>query len=92
VGRHYAGVLGSIAFTTIVVRGLIEGAGVESTLRAAAISTVLFTAIGYVVGRMAGWIVLESVRQQMAAAIAVGQTHPKMARATNESTIKSASA
>ncbi len=83
MGRHYAGVLGSIAFVTIVVRGLAQAAGVESTLRAAAVSTVLFWGIGYVVGQLAGWIVLESVRAQCAAEFAAQPMSPRLAQTIN---------
>jgi len=66
VGRQYAGILGAIAFTTVVLQGLGHDAEVESTLRSAVISTGLFAAIGYAVGEVAGWIVLDSVRARWA--------------------------
>jgi hypothetical protein len=67
VGRHYAGILGLLAFLTIVVRGLVRGAGAESTLLAAAFHLFLFAFVGYIVGQLAGWIVLDSVRTKLAA-------------------------
>ena len=67
MGRHFAGILASIAFTTTVMRGLVEGAGVESTLQSAVISLVCFSLVGYVIGQLAGLIVLDSVRAQGAA-------------------------
>jgi hypothetical protein len=67
VGRHYAGILGLLAFLTIVIRGLMHGAGVESTLLAAAFHLFLFAFVGYIVGQLAEWIMLESVRTKLAA-------------------------
>jgi hypothetical protein len=60
-------VLGTIAFTTEVLRGVGSGAAVETTLTSALISLVLFSLLGYFVGRLAGRIVLDSVRAQIAA-------------------------
>ena len=67
MGRHYAGILGLLAFLTIVMRGLVHGAGVESTLLAAAFHLFLFAFVGYMVGQLAGWIVHDSVRTKLAA-------------------------
>ena len=67
MGRHYAGILAAIAFVTIVIRGLIAGNGVESTMHAAVLTLVCFSVVGYVIGRLAGWIVLDSVRAQLTA-------------------------
>ena len=67
MGRHYAGILGLLAFHTIVMRGLVHGAGVESTLIAAAFHLFLFAFVGYIVGQLAGWLVLDSVRANLAA-------------------------
>ena len=66
MGRRYAGTLGLLAFLTIVMRGLVHGAGVESTLIAAAFHLFLYAFVGYLVGQLAGWIVLDSVRTKPA--------------------------
>jgi hypothetical protein len=76
VGRHYAGVLGPLAFFTIAVRGLMHGAGVQSTLLSAAIQLFLFAFVGYVVGQLAGWVVFDSVREKVAAEIEAQQSQP----------------
>ena len=73
MGRHYAGILGLLAFLTIVMRGLVHGAGVESTLIAAAFHLFLFAFVGTIVGQLAGWLVLDPVRTKLAA-IEVRQT------------------
>ena len=67
MGRQYAGILGLLAFLMIVARGLTRGAGVETTLLAAAFHLFLFAFIGYIVGQLASWIVLDSVRTKLAA-------------------------
>ncbi len=67
MGRHYAGILGLLAFLTVAMRGLVRGAGVESMLLAAVIHLFLFAFVGYLVGQLAGWIVLDSVRAKLAA-------------------------
>ena len=61
VGRTYAGVLGPLAFFTVLVRGLGHGAGVEATLVAAMVGLIAFSALGSIVGQLADWIVRESV-------------------------------
>jgi hypothetical protein len=72
VGRRYAGILGTIAFTTVVLQGLVRGGDMESTLRAAALSTLAYTGIGYVVGRLAAWIVHDSLRAEGVSEAACG--------------------
>ncbi len=76
MGRHYAGVQGPWAFFTIAVRGLMHGAGVQSTLLSAAIQLFLFAFVGYVVGQLAGWVVFDSVREKVAAEIEAQQSQP----------------
>ena len=68
VALHYAGILGSMAFFTTVMRGLIGGAAVHSTLSAAIIHLFLFAMVGYVVGSGADWIAVHAVRLRGAAA------------------------
>jgi len=69
MGRKYAGIMGPLALITVVLRGLIEGGGVESTLKMACLSLLAFAAIGWVVGTLAGHIVDESVRARFDAEI-----------------------
>jgi hypothetical protein len=58
----YAGVLGPVAFATILARGLIDASAVETTLKIAICCLFAFAAIGYVAGRIADLMVVESVR------------------------------
>ena len=67
MGRQYAGMLGSIALVTSVLRGLVHGTPAVRVLTMAAVSLVMFSVVGYVVGELAGWIVLTSVRARIAA-------------------------
>ncbi|MGD9723568.1 MAG: hypothetical protein AB7O59_19200 [Pirellulales bacterium] len=62
MGRQYAGILSTIAFTAVVLQGLGRGAAVADTLRAALASGLVFAVFGFFVGQLAGWIVLASVQ------------------------------
>lgn len=64
MGRTYAGILGSIAFVTVLTRGLIDGSDAESTLRMAIFGLAAFSLLGYVVGQIANSVVLESVKKR----------------------------
>ena len=69
MGRVYASILGLLAFLGVVVKGLIDGGGAETTFGVASACLFLFAAIGYVVGQTAGWIVDDSVRSEITAQI-----------------------
>ena len=81
MGRAYAGVLGPLAFVTLLVRGLIRGWPAESALSAAWLGLVAMALVGLVVGRLAGWIVDDSVRSRMLAEMAA-QEEARQAKAT----------
>ena len=66
MARIYAGVLGSLAMLASVTRGLMHGSSTESVLLTAWCSLLVFACVGYVVGRLAGWIVEESVMATVA--------------------------
>lgn len=65
MGRTYAGVLGPIAFLTMAARGWKQGGDVEPVLLSAWLALVAFAALGYVVGRVAAWIVEDSVKTRI---------------------------
>lgn len=67
MGRTYAGVLGLLAFQTVMVRGLLRSAGAETVYWQASLALFGFAALGYITGNTAAWIVGESVRSSMAA-------------------------
>lgn len=62
MGRTYAGILGPLAFTTILARSVIDTSSVESTMMVATVCLFLFAGIGYFVGQVADSIVLEAVK------------------------------
>lgn len=63
----YAGILGPLAFLTCVARGIVHGGGTESVLWTAWCSLLVFAAVGYVIGWVAGQTVEESVRGRIQA-------------------------
>ncbi len=65
MGRNYAGTLGLLACLVVVVRGLFDGGDLENTIWWASLCLFGFAAIGYVAGRLASWIIRESVQAQM---------------------------
>jgi len=70
VGRIYAGVLGPLALLTVLGRGLLQGGGVEGTLYAGWLALMAFAGIGYVVGKIAGSAVEDSIRERLASELA----------------------
>ena len=70
MGRVYAGILGSLAFSLAIARGVVAGSGTEGTLLAACGAMFVFAALGYVAGQTADYLVSESVRVQFQKAMA----------------------
>ena len=81
MGRIFAGVLGPLAFLAVVVRGILHNGSSQSTLQTASICLFAFALFGYVCGALAGWIVEDSVRTQVAAEAAAAQDEAKAAQA-----------
>lgn len=85
MGRAYAGILGPLAFAAALFRGLGRGWPMESVLLTAWLALVAMAAVGLVAGRLAAWIIDESVRgrmlAEMAAREAAGQAAVKKADA-----------
>ena len=76
MGRIYAGVLGPLAFLTVVARGLLNGASAQRVLLDAWLFLWIFAAVGYVVGRLAAWVVEDSVRSRLSAELAAQEAPP----------------
>ena len=72
MGRSYAGVLGPLAFATVLVRGMARDGGIQGTIWQAVIGLFAFAIVGAVLGQLAGWIVDDSVRARLAAEMAAG--------------------
>jgi hypothetical protein len=70
VGRTYAGVLGCLAFATVVVHGAIHQAGIEATVLRAVGTMMGFGVLGFMLGSVAENVVEESVRAKMAQELA----------------------
>ncbi len=70
MGRTYAGVLGCLAFATVLVHGAMHQAGVESTILRAVGMLMGFAVVGFLLGSVAQDVVEESVRARMAQELA----------------------
>lgn len=64
MGPAYAGILGSLAFVVVLVRGALHGSSADSVLMAGIVCLLVFSATGYVAGQVAEQVVRESVRNQ----------------------------
>ena len=73
MGRNYAGILGLLTFVAVLVRGLIRGASVTSTLQAACLVLFVFATIGYLAGKIAHSIVEQSVHGRMRTDLAAAE-------------------
>ncbi len=70
MGRTYAGVLGCVAFATVVIHGAIHQAGIEATVLRAVGMLIGFGVLGFMLGNVAENVVDESVRAKMAQELA----------------------
>jgi hypothetical protein len=70
VARLYAGLLGLLAFLTILVRGILHRGDPEMVLWSAWCHLLAFALVGVVVGWLAGWIVEDAIRSRVATATA----------------------
>jgi AAA+ superfamily predicted ATPase len=77
MGRTYAGILGSLAFSTVVLRGAIAGLSAPSTLLTATISLFAFAGIGWIAGSLAETIVDEAVRSRFQTELAAAEEESK---------------
>ena len=69
MGRSYAGILGPLAGTLVLVRGAISGSGFEMTLMVACGAMFGFAAVGFIAGTLAESFIVEGVRQKFLAAM-----------------------
>jgi len=65
MARIYAGILGLLAYATVMARGLVHAGPSSQTIWNAAVAMFGFAAIGYAIGRTAQWIVDDSVRGRL---------------------------
>jgi hypothetical protein len=69
VARQYAGILGLVAFVTVVVRGIAGGDGAHGTILTAVLSMFAFAAIGSIAGTIAEGIVRDAITAKMLAEV-----------------------
>jgi hypothetical protein len=62
MGPSYAGILGSLAYVIVILRGVLQGYAVEGTIRLSILMLFVFAAVGYVIGKIAESTVKESIR------------------------------
>jgi hypothetical protein len=72
VAPIYAGILGPLAFSTMIARGLVHGGGMDAVLLPAWCSLLLFATIGLMIGWLAEWVVADSVRTKIRIELAAG--------------------
>lgn len=65
MGPSYAGILGSLAYVIVILRGVLQGYAVEGTIRLSILMLFVFAAVGYVIGKIAESTVKESIRVQL---------------------------
>jgi hypothetical protein len=65
MARTYAGIVGLLAFATVVARNLAHDNPGGETIWYASVMLFGFAAIGYFVGLAAQWITDESVRERL---------------------------
>ena len=74
MGRSYAGILGLIAFSFAIARGLFVGGETEGIVFHAWLSLLAFSAIGFVIGALAQGAIDESVRRRLADEMSARET------------------
>ena len=62
MGPRYAGILGTLAFVVVLLRGAFHNDGLDGTLRLAILALCCFSIIGYGIGRIAESTVRDSIR------------------------------
>jgi hypothetical protein len=65
MARTYAGILGLLAFATVVARSLIHDTAGGQAIWQASLTLFGFAGIGYVLGLMAQWILDDSIRGRL---------------------------
>ncbi len=74
MGRSYAGVLGLVAFITVVVRAVGHQSGASATFPIAAAMLFVFAGLGYLVGSIAEWAIAADLKARFAEEVTRLQT------------------
>ena len=85
MGRIYAGVLGVVAFSTILLRGLVGGASSGQMINAT-MALFAFATFGWIIGSVAEGTILQSVRATFDAEVAAasGGSTPETANMSRD--------
>lgn len=81
MGREYGGILGFLAFTTVMLRSFANGGGFDDSIRMALILMFAFAGAGYLIGNIAEQAIRESV-------LSVLDTEIKSMNSASETTSK----
>ena len=65
MGPSYAGILGTLAYVIVILRGVLQGYAVEGTIKLSILLLFVFAAIGYVIGKIAETTIEDSIRVQL---------------------------
>ena len=65
MGPSYAGILGTLAYVIVILRGVLQGYAVEGTIKLSILLLFVFAAIGYVIGRIAESTIEDSIQVQL---------------------------
>jgi hypothetical protein len=66
MARIYAGILGLLAFATVLARGIVHESAPAGTIWQACGMLFVFAGVGCVAGQIARWLVDDSIREQLA--------------------------
>lgn len=79
MAHTYGGILGLVAFATVVARGVLWGGGTVGTMLTGCLAMFALAGVGWVVGMVAEATVEESVRTQLRAEVAAYEAQQKQA-------------
>jgi len=89
MGRVYAGILGLLAFGTVIARSLLHGGNVESALFTASWTLFAFAALGYIIGSIAERTVVEAIETKFHAQWQAAESANHTAHSTDASASRS---
>ena len=65
MGPSYAGILGTLAYVIVILRGVLQGYAVEGTIKLSILLLFVFAAIGYGIGKIAESTIEDSIQVQL---------------------------
>ena len=65
MGRVFAGILGLLAFAMVMASGIVQAGPPGDTIGQACKMMFAFTAVGYLIGRTAQWMIDDAVRGRL---------------------------